>query len=131
MNGWERKVLGGAKPLLVRERFSLRESFVQRISLGWFQSFDAVKIHYDDGQKAVTRSLHAAVEYVLSKESLLYRYASPSEYRLAQAADMLCTLELTAQKFRAGEATRTDEKFFGSAGAFSNNFMKAIKRKRL
>lgn len=26
MNGWERKVLGGAKPLLVSERFSLRES---------------------------------------------------------------------------------------------------------
>ena len=99
--------------------------------LAWLQSFDVVKIYYDDGQKVVTRSLHAAVEYVLSRESLLYRNASPSEYRLAQAADMLCTLELTAQKFRVGEATRTDEKFFGSAGAFRNNFMKPIKRKRL
>ena len=99
--------------------------------LAWFQSFDVVKIYYDDGQKVVTQSLHAAVEYVLSRKSLLYRNASPSEYRLAQAADMLCTLELTAQKFRAREATRTDEKFFGSAGAFRNNFMKIIKRKRL
>ena len=99
--------------------------------LEYLQSFEAVKIYYDDAQRVVTRSLHAAVEYVLSKESLMYRNASPSQYRLSQAADMICTLELTAQKFGAHEQTRTDEKFFGSAGSFKNNYMKSLKRKRL
>ncbi len=31
----------------------------------------------------------------------------------------------------AEQATRTDEKFFGNARAFNNNYMKAVKRKRL
>ena len=44
---------------------------------------------------------------------------------------MICTLELTAQKFGTHEQTRTDEKFFGSAGSFKNNYMKSLKRKRL
>ena len=99
--------------------------------LDYFQSFDAIKIYYDDAQKVVTHSLHTAVEYVLSRESLMYRNASPAQYRLFQAADMICTLELAAQKYRSHEATATDEKFFGSAGSFKNNYMKSLKRKRL
>ena len=99
--------------------------------LEYFQAFDRVKIYYDDAQRIVTRSLHAAIEYALSKEGLMYRDASPSQYRLSQVADMICTLELTAQKYRARESTSTDEKFFGSAGAFKNNYMKQLKRKRL
>ncbi len=44
---------------------------------------------------------------------------------------MICTLELTAVKFHNKEMTRTDEKIFGSAHAFKNNYMKSIKRKRI
>ena len=100
-------------------------------NLGYFQSFDNVKIYYDGGQAIVRQSLRSAIEYALSKEGTVFRTASPSDYRLLQAADMLCTLELTAQKYRAHEATNTDEKFFGGAGAFKNNYMKSVKRKRL
>ncbi len=100
-------------------------------NLSYFQSFDRVKIYYDDGQEIVAKALHAAVEYVLSKQGVLYRTVKASEYMLAQAADMLCALELTAHKFQNKEATRTDEKMFGSASSFKNNYLKAIKRKRL
>ena len=41
-----------------------------------FQSFDKVKIYYDDGQSMVAHALHAAVEYALSKESVLHRKRS-------------------------------------------------------
>ncbi len=44
---------------------------------------------------------------------------------------MICTLELTACKFRNHESTSTDEKMFGSVSSFKNNYMKAVKRKRL
>ena len=99
--------------------------------LAYFQSFDKVKVCYDDGQAIVASALHAALEYALSVESVLYRKADPADFMLAQAADMLCTLELTACKFRNKEATRTDEKMFGSAHSFKNNYMKALRRKRL
>jgi len=75
--------------------------------------------------------LRTAVEYALSKKSVIYRKTKAPEFFLEQAADMLCTLELTACKYHGREQTSTDEKFFGSAGSFKNNFMKSIKRKRL
>ena len=99
--------------------------------LSYLQQFDKIKIYYDNGQEIVARALHAAAEYVLSKDCLLYRRTDAASYLLAQAADMLCTLELTARKYGCKEATRTDERFFGSARAFKNNYLKAIKRKRL
>lgn len=79
----------------------------------------------------VSSALHAAVEYALSKESVLYRKTKSSDFLLSQAADMICTLELTACKFHNHESTSTDEKMFGSASSFKNNYMKAVKRKRL
>ena len=71
-----------------------------------------------DGMEDVAHAVHGAVEYTLSKNGLMYRKTCASEFMLAQAADLLCTLELTALKYKNGEATRTDEKFFGSASTF-------------
>ena len=112
------------------------QSFVYIVNLlfdelEYFQSFDKVKVYYDDGQNMVASALHAAVEYALSKESVLYRKTKSSDFLLSQAADMICTLELTACKFHNHESTSTDEKMFGSASSFKNNYMKAVKRKRL
>lgn len=101
-------------------------------NLGYFQSFDKVKIYYDDGQQTITNALHAAFEYELSKEALLYKNASPREYRLSQVADYLCTLELAALKFDANEITATDEMFFGlSAPKFKRDYLKKVRKKLL
>ena len=99
-------------------------------SLEFFQSFEHVKIYYDDGQQTITNALHAALEYQLSKQALLYKGASPARYRLSQVADYLCTLELTAVKFDMHETTLTDEKFFGlSAPIFKRNYLKKVRKK--
>lgn len=100
-------------------------------NLSYFQSFDKVKVYYDDGQEIVAHALHAAVDYVLTRDSLLYRRTRPTDYVLSQAADLICTLELTACKYVNKEATNTDNKFFGTSRDFRNNYMKAIKRKRV
>lgn len=44
---------------------------------------------------------------------------------------MLYTLELTSRKYQTKSQTRTDDKMFGSAQRFKNNFMKGMRRKRL
>ena len=67
--------------------------------LAYFQDFDAVKIYYDDGQKSVAQAIHKAVDYALSKDAVVYRLASSSDYRLSQIADYICTMELTALKY--------------------------------
>ena len=53
------------------------------------------------------------------------------EYRLAQAADYACAVELTALKYRAHEETATDRRFFGSWGAFRRNVLKTVRKKAL
>ena len=64
-------------------------------NLAELQSYDMVKVYYDNGQHSIAESLHRAVEYALSKDAVVYRSAQPSEYRLSQAADYICTMELT------------------------------------
>jgi hypothetical protein len=99
-------------------------------NLAYFQGYDTVKLYYDDGQAAVTRSLHSALEYALARHAVCYKAASPAQYCLAQVADLICTVELTALKYRDGTSTKTDGKVFGSWRAFRENFYKVIVRKK-
>ncbi len=98
-------------------------------NIEWLQSFDRVKVYYDDGQDVVTKTLHAALEYALSTNAVLYKGGDPQEYRLAQAADLLCTLELTALKYQSKEQSKTDIRFFGDGGSFKKNWLKKVRKK--
>ena len=101
-------------------------------NLSYFQGFDKVKIYYDNGQQMVTSALHGAIDFVLSKDAVLYRMASAQEYRLFQAVDYLCTLELTDLKYQDKSLTGTDVKVFGEDyQAFKQNHLKRIRRKAL
>lgn len=101
-------------------------------SLEYFQSFEQIKIYYDEGQQMVSNALHRAIEYVFSKQAAIFRPTVQSDYRLAQVADYICTLELTAIKYRTHELTQTDDKVFGSDyQAFRRNHLKHLRKKRL
>lgn len=100
-------------------------------NIDWLQTFDKVKVYYDDGQDAITQTLHDALEYALSTNAILYRECGPHQYTLAQVADLLCTLELTALKYNSKEQTRTDTHFFGDGGSFKKNWLKKIRRLRI
>ena len=126
----------------VRKEVSDPNAFVARFrrdlvvfladNLGYFQEFDKVKIYYDDGQGMVSRALHAAIDYELSKEAVVYRDADARDYSLSQVADLICTMELTAIKFESGELTATDEKFFGlSESKFKKLYLRHIRKKML
>ena len=93
------------------------------------QAYDVVKVYYDNGQRSIAESLHLAIEYALSKDAVVYRSALPSEYRLSQAADYICTMELTAIKYADHAATATDEKFFGKWSDFKKGILKETRKK--
>lgn len=97
--------------------------------LAELQAYDAVKIYYDNCQHSIADSLHRAVEYAPSKEAVVYRSAQPSEYRLSQVADYICTMELTAIKYAEHTATATDEKFFGKWSDFKKGILKETRNK--
>ncbi len=99
--------------------------------LSYFQSFEHVKIYYDQGQAVVSQALKSAFEYALSKEATVRREADYRTFRLSQVADYLCAIELTAAKYERHTTTATDEKFFGGAAAFKKNWLKQARRKLL
>lgn len=109
----------------------IRKNLVEFLfdEIEFFQSFDKVKIYYDDGQSAVSDALHSAIEYALSTSVPVYKDSDYRRFRLSQAADYLCEIELAAVKYDNHDETRTDIKFFGSIGAFKKNFLKQARRK--
>ena len=101
-------------------------------NLGYFQAFDQVKIYYDNGQQMVTAALHSAIDFVLSKQAVLYKMADAKDYRLSQVADCVCTIQLTDIKFQRGELTETDAKIFGTNyTAFKKNHLNHIRKKEM
>jgi len=75
--------------------------------------------------------LHGAFEYALAKNAIIYRNEQPEEFYLAQVADFICTLELTALKYQAGEQTSTADRFFGAWGNLTKNYLRALRKKLL
>ena len=100
-------------------------------NLEFFQDFDRVKIYYDNGQDVVRKALDESIGFVLSKQAIIMRKTTMTDYRLSQVADYLCTIELAATKYEAKENGGTYEKFFGSIGTFKKNWLKQARRKKL
>ena len=99
--------------------------------LEYLQGFDDIKVYYDDGQHSIARAIHGAVEYALSKNAVILKKASPADYRLGQAADYICTVELATLRYRDKRTTATDEKFFGSWSRFRRGVLKEVRAKRM
>ena len=96
---------------------------------GLFDRHYLLTVVMHDQSDSIAESLHRAVEYALSKDAVVYRSAQPSEYRLSQAADYICTMELTAIKYAEHTATATDEKFFGKWSDFKKGILKETRKK--
>ena len=99
--------------------------------LEYFQGFSEVKVYYDNGQDIVKRALDQSIGFVLSKGVVDPRKTTMADYRLEQAADYLCTIELAAVKYAAKEDGGTYNKFFGGIGPFKRNWLKQARRKRI
>jgi hypothetical protein len=100
-------------------------------NIGFFQGFDTVKVYYDRDQKLITGNLAAAIDYVLAANASEFKDGGPAEYRLAQAADLLCGFELAGLKFGASEQTVTDSIFFRDSRNLKQNYLKKLRRKIL
>ena len=71
-----------------------------------FFGFDRIKIYYDNGQAEISRIVSYAFNNHLKNVEL--RRVAPSDYKLFQVADMLCTFELIELKMNQGRISNTD-----------------------
>ena len=123
---------GTFSPAFFLSRRTMRELSIfvdESGSDGLFDRHYLLTVVMHDQSDSIAESLHRAVEYALSKDAVVYRSAQPSEYRLSQAADYICTMELTAIKYAEHTATATDEKFFGKWSDFKKGILKETRKK--
>lgn len=91
-----------------------------------FSRFRKIKVYYDNGQHQVKRILEDAFRFlpVEFKDEVL-----PERYRLFQAADMLCTVELLKIKLMSGlPMTKSEEVFFRSRRDFRKDIANPLSR---
>lgn len=93
-----------------------RRVCLQRLSC--FQAFDSIAVYYDNGQGAVSVTLHDALDLVLAKNVVDYHRADPDARRLLQVADYVCTVLCVSEDYDAGRQPKTHERFFGNRRSF-------------
>lgn len=98
-----------------------------RENLPYFQSFEKVILYYDNGQHELTRILNTVLATELSNYEL--HKVLPCDYKLFQAADLICTLELTKIKLDTSELSKSEQLIFHSKRDFKKDFLKGIKKK--
>lgn len=83
-----------------------------------------VKIYYDNGQIEVSRILVSVFNALLPRVEI--KKVLPSDYRLFQAADMLCTMELIKLKLENSVLSASEMEFFGNIRDLKKNYLKQL-----
>lgn len=93
-----------------------------------FLDFDDVKIYYDNGQVEVSKILSSVFNALLPNP--IFRKVMPSEYKLFQVADLLCTLELVKLKLENNMFSKSEMPFFGNIRDLKKNYLKPLDKKK-
>lgn len=95
----------------------------------FFSSFDRIIVYYDNGQNELTKILTSVFNTLYS--NVEFRRVKPSDYKLFQVADLICTWETLALKAEHNYFTKSEKEMFGSARLFLKNRYKLIVKKKL
>lgn len=92
-----------------------------------FLNFDTIKLYYDNGQIEVSKILSSVFNAILPE--VIFRKVTPSEYKLFQVADLLCTMYLIKLKSQNKQLSKSESLFFGSNRDFKKNYLKPLAKK--
>ena len=86
-------------------------------------------IYYDNGQIELTKILTSVFNTLYAHVE--FRKVKPVDYKLFQAADLICTMELLAEKADSNSFSRSEREFFCSVRDFKKNYFKPLLKKHL
>ena len=99
----------------------IRENYID------FLNFQVVKIYYDNGQVELTKILSSVFNSVLN--NVEFKRVLPSEYKVFQIADLICTFKLIEIKLERNQLSNSENLFFGSMRDLKKNYIKPLKSK--
>lgn len=95
----------------------------------YFAEFDKIIVYYDNGQSELSAILNTVFSIHFS--NVEFRKAEPQKYRLLQAADFICSMELLKIKKRENRLSKSEEKFFYKSQELKKSFFRIIEKKYL
>ncbi len=95
----------------------------------FFEGFDKIIVYYDNGQIELGAILNTVFSIHFS--NIEFRKAEPQKYRLLQAADFICSMELLKIKKNENRLSKSEKQFFYKSQELKKTFFKAIDKKRL
>lgn len=101
--------------------------------LSFFQQFDELIIYYDNGQGVVSELISHIFPLLINNVS--FRKVYPSQYRLFQVADMLCTMKHIELKMIEKRLSKSELNFFEGKDnperTIKKEYLKHIKEKEI
>lgn len=94
----------------------------------YFLGFSRIVVYYDNGQTELASVLVSVMSTLL--DNVEFRIVKPSEYRLFQVSDLLCSLELCRLHYDDNVVPESQEIFFGNRRYFLKNYWKSILKLR-
>lgn len=101
-------------------------SFFLKNNINYFNSFDTIKIYYDNGQTEVTKMLNSIFNTLFS--NVIFHRVIPSEYKLFQVADFFCYFKLLTLKLENKTISKNEIKFFEKPYNIYKNYLKQINK---
>lgn len=92
-----------------------------------FLSYEDVKIYYDNGQVEVSKILPSVFNALLP--NVVFRKVMPSQYKLFQVADLLCTIYLIQLKMADNNLSKSEITVFGNQRDWKKNYLKPLSKK--
>ena len=114
--------------LKLEGRMAKDMSLFIRSNLDFFQGFENVILYYDNGQHELNRILNAVLTTELSHYDI--RKVLPKDYKLFQAADLICTLQLLSLKRERKELSNSELLLFHNERELNKQFIKPIMKKK-
>lgn len=93
----------------------------------YWNSFDKIIVYYDNGQVELTKILTSVFNEFFSHVE--FRKVQPADYKLFQVADLICAMELLAEKAANRSFTHSELDFFENIRNFKKNYLKQLRAK--
>lgn len=95
----------------------------------FFNKFDKIILYYDNGQVELSKILNHTMALHFTNYEI--RRINPKDYKLFQAADFACSIELIAKKIETKPLSRSENIIFKSLKEFKKDFLKELRKKLL
>ncbi|MBR1815197.1 MAG: DUF3800 domain-containing protein [Lachnospiraceae bacterium] len=95
----------------------------------FWNSFSKIIVYYDNGQTQLTRIITSVFNTLFTDVEM--RKVQPVDYKLFQVADLICTVELLADKAEHNSFTKSELDFFDTVRDFKKNYLKHIRKMKL